>query len=104
MQNVFTPMAILFLLLPSCSKDSELPDCIEKLTDDPDQTELIEKVRSQTLNGEVYYWLNTGAVAYDGAEYIVNNSCDTICYFCGFCLPPDCGVSPQDDWETIWER
>lgn len=97
------------LLLLSCTKQDEcgnqkLPDCIKQKID-VSSVQIFQTVKRQKVDGEYHYWLNTGAMAWDGVEYIVNCNCDTICSYCGECFPPECSKKYDfDKWETIWEN
>ena len=84
-------------------EDGKLPDCIQQRINISSKP-LYLTVNMQKVNGECHYWLNTGAMAFDGAEYIVNDQCDTVCFYCGFCIPPDCSKEySSEDWEVIWK-
>jgi len=62
-------------------------------------------VKRQKVVGEYHYWLNTGAMAWDGVEYIVNCDCDTVCEIGGFRPPRDCSKNFDFDiWEIVWEK
>lgn len=97
------------LLLLACNKPEvsrEMPDCIQKILEDSTyRFDPILEVRVQNWRGELTYWLNTDARHYDGVEFIVNNQCDTICTYCGFCEPRPCSKKyPLTDWVTIWKK
>jgi len=104
------PFLFLLLLLAACSKEDQnptakLPACIQDILDDPEQSENLLTIRLQQVNGENHYWLNTGAMAWDGTETIVNEQCETVCTLCGFCISPECiGDYDNEDWEIIWEK
>jgi hypothetical protein len=95
-------LTFLFLIAMSCHKDkcdTDLPACI-----DTDQIKSVVKtIRTQTVNGERHYWLNTDFNQFDGAEFIVNQNCDTVCVFCGECNPPPCTLNYKyEAWKQIW--
>jgi hypothetical protein len=96
------------ILLSACCKqddcnDGKLPDCIQKIID-ISSTQPFLTVKMQKVDGECHYWLNTGANAWDGVEYIVNSHCDTVCVLCGFCPTPDCSKKYDfENWEIVWE-
>ena len=87
---------IIFLLILTisacCDKDDstqkEIPQCIKNSYDVSSASNLI--VKQWEKNGEVYYFFNTGAVTWDGAEKIYNSKCEEVCYYCGFCEKTDC--------------
>ena len=102
---------IAFMLLSSVTfacnnKDyntKELPDCIQTYID-LSSKQPFETVKVQKVDGECYYWLNTGAMNWDGVEYIVNENCDTVCGYCGECIPPEClDDFDYNNWDIIWE-
>jgi hypothetical protein len=101
---------VLSIFLLACDKEntnshSELPECIQNFVESSQISSTLKTIRSQEVNNEIHYWLNTGFVNIDGEEFVVNNSCDTICYFCSECFPPDCSFSyNSEDWKIIWRR
>lgn len=83
---------------------STVPNCIQDIIDDVDLSASLKTLRVQELDNEFHYWLNTDFMQADGREFIVTAACDTICSFCGFCLPAACASDYDDDnWTTIWE-
>jgi hypothetical protein len=108
MKNLLLLFATILLL--SCNKsntdnplNTDLPQCIAELIEDTSLVPIIQTVKQQQIDDAFHYWLNTDAVHYDGAEYIVNATCDTLCYYCGECLFPVCtDVYNNDDWQIIW--
>ncbi|MFQ5447991.1 MAG: hypothetical protein ACE5FF_13765 [Saprospiraceae bacterium] len=97
-----------FFCLIACKKDKlpeGTPECIQEIIEQEGGSGNLLTVKRTVVQGENHYWLNTGAMAWDGSEAIINESCDTICMLCGFCLPPPC-TSDYDNavWETIWEK
>jgi hypothetical protein len=107
MVKYLLPVALLFCFW-ACKKDegsqqTQIPSCIQDIIDGAGNGLLA--VKRTEINGENRYWLNTGAMAWDGSEAIVNESCDTVCMLCGFCLPPPCTSDYNNAvWETIWEK
>lgn len=97
-------------VLNSCCKDencesTKLPDCIRQKIEVVGDAPPLISVKIQRVDGECHYWLNTDARHYDGVEFIVDSKCDTVCFYCGECLPPECGEDhPFDKWETIWTQ
>ncbi len=100
--------SFILFLLSACDKseiNKELPQCIEEIINKgtgPFNT--IGSVQSQIIDGENHYWLNTNARYFDGPEVIVNTSCDTVCWFCGFCVQPACIEKYATTWDTIWTK
>lgn len=99
----------MIILLSACSKNQPgdtdtIPTCIQSIIDQEIQRlDPLLTVKSQVIDGESHYWLNTDAVHYDGSEYIVNQNCDTVCYFCGECNPLACSAEyDYEKWVTIW--
>jgi hypothetical protein len=103
-------LSILILIaLSACSNDDnlsqELPDCINELVNDTIASENIVTIQSQVSNDDQVYWINTNAVFFDGTEVIVSATCDTLCFYCGECIEPDClNDYSLDDWVVIWEK
>ncbi|MEO5906192.1 MAG: hypothetical protein ABIQ11_05665 [Saprospiraceae bacterium] len=94
---------ILIIFLISCNKKdesiiTELPECIEL-------SGALKTVRVQNVKNELHYWLNTDFAQSDGPEYVVNINCDTLCTFCGECIPPNCAKKYDfESWVIIWKR
>ncbi|MGE5357173.1 MAG: hypothetical protein ACM3PT_13150 [Deltaproteobacteria bacterium] len=101
---------LLLFVLNSCCKDencdaSKLPDCIQQMIDVVGDAPPFNSVKRQKVDEEYHYWLNTGAMAWDGVEYIVNCDCDTVCEIGGFRPPQDCSKNFDfDKWEIVWEK
>ncbi|HRI01335.1 MAG TPA: hypothetical protein PK006_09825 [Saprospiraceae bacterium] len=100
---------LLFLISCHCKTEDELinitlPDCIQSIIIDPKASVGLKTVQAQKVNGNVHYWLNTDLTHVDGAEYIINNQCDTVCYFCGECQIPDCSKKYTSNWVLIWKN
>jgi len=107
MVKYFLFIAALFCF-PACKKDKGLAntsDCIQEIIDEAIETGNLLAVKKTKVNGENRYWLNSGAMAWDGSEAIVDETCDTICILCGFCVPEGCMYDYYNAvWETIWEK
>ena len=84
--------------------DTNIPICVQKILDSAESRVDLRTVRVQVLDNELHYWLNTDFTFFDGVEYIVNSSCDTICSFCGECFQAECATEYDDSWITIWEE
>jgi len=64
----------------------------------------LKTIQAITLNNEIHYWLNTDFTHFDGTEFIMNEQCDTVCFFCGECFQPECANDYDfEDWEIIWQ-
>ena len=96
---------VVFLACNNDDLNPNLPECIHEIVSDSITSESIVTVQSQFVNDEQVYWLNTNAVDFDGEEFIVSASCDTLCFYCGECIEPECleGYS-ADNWSVIWEK
>jgi hypothetical protein len=104
---------IVFLILASifaCSKDSNsIPDCIQAKIDEmlPLSSVQLKAVYKTKIDGEYHYWFNTGAVTWDGAEYIYSENCENQCSYCGFCIKDECiDKYPEygsEKWEIVWK-
>ncbi len=102
-------LLILFLISCHCNHEDEminptLPNCIENIIANKAVSGALQTIRAQKVNGNIHYWLNTDFTQFDGVEYIVNTNCDTICSFCGECLPADCTKIYRETWQTIWKK
>lgn len=104
------PFLILFIISCDCNHDTDdlknlpLPDCIDNMLSNSPRAADLQTIRAHKLGGEIHYWLNTDFMQMDGVEYIVNMNCDTICGFCGYCLPSPCAKAYCGDWQVIWKR
>jgi len=80
-------------------------ECIEDIiaADSTNTTiDTLQTIQRQNIDGEWHFWLNTGAIAYDGDEYIVNEQCDTVCYYAGW-IPQECIDNYAfNEWEIVW--
>jgi hypothetical protein len=103
MKNILLFCFAIFTFI-ACKKEkdcSNLSPCLEAFK----SSEEAKTIRTQTVDGETHYWLNTDARTYDGLEYILNESCDTVCSIGGFRLPLPCESDYDfEDWEIIWEK
>jgi len=93
----------LCLFVFSCEKNNtkKLPDCIQELIDEKDY---INVVYCQRVNGELNYRFTMGFIQADGAEYFINERCDTMC-FISVVEWPECNSDyDSDNWKVIWER
>lgn len=99
---------ILAVLDIQCTKEkgnSNLPTCIQAIIKDNQRNKDLKTVRVQKVNGVSFYWLNTDATTYDGTEAIVNSRCDTVCFFCGECIYPECLEQFEDrEWHLVWSK
>lgn len=109
MKKIFL-LALLFSF-SACKKaneeiDKTIPACIRSKVIGNLLTE-VKTIRVQKIGNELHYWLNTDHRHFDGIEYIVNNSCDTVCAIGGFKPPSpnDCAKNYDfDKWEIIWQK
>ena len=98
------------IILVSCDKvevGTELPICIADIIADEQRSVVLKTVKVQEVNGELHYRLNTNASGCDKIEYIVINTCDTICSLGGGRgVQPLLCLSQYEDskWQTIWEK
>ena len=100
-------LVCLLFLLASCSKDNDpneiqeqslIPTCVDTMP----FIGSVTMIHVQEISGENHYWLNTGANAHDGDEYIVNESCDTVCRYAGW-FPADCIEDyDRESWVQVW--
>ena len=105
-------LLLVLLLFTSCACKkreealSNLPACLQTLVADKQQSVGLEAIRVQKIKGEKHYWLNTDARHLDAAEYVVNASCDTVCFICTECAPPECmkKYGAEEDWKIIWRK
>lgn len=91
----------------SCNKFDGLPECIQSKIEESKDKDL-RAVKKFVIGAEDMYFFNTGATEYDGAEFIYNSSCDTVCLFCGFCGIKECLTQfPEynsEEWEIVWKK
>lgn len=101
--------AILLFTNFTCNKEDaakkDLPHCIEVQINKPVSEIPFQSLSQQTVDDEVYYRISTGAIAYDGCDYVINANCDTVCTLCGFFMPRECWEKyDEQKWEVIWEK
>jgi hypothetical protein len=108
--NKITTILILaiYLHIASCCHEAEYQPstCMLEKIETFKSDAAAKAVYSYVLDNEVYFWFNTDATFYDGAEYIYGNDCNQACYFCGECSPPECTQDfPYDKskWEIVWK-
>ncbi|MBI5917750.1 MAG: hypothetical protein HY842_20455 [Bacteroidetes bacterium] len=102
---VFLTSAI--LAFAACKKETacgEIEPCLEAKFEEFKASTNAISIRKQEVNGENHYWFNDGSTAWDGVEYILNETCDTVCYFCGECQLPACLEDYTGSWEVVWEK
>lgn len=108
MKRLLFVLLSLIFIVSSCHKkdcdDSEIPDCVQSILDNNDPNEPVVSIKFQEIDGENFYWLNTGAMAYDGFEYIVDENCDTVCQIGGW-FPQECMNNfDNEKWGEIWKK
>ena len=89
---------------PSCAPDLGLVcvDALIQLSYTVDKAD-IWYVRTQCVDGEAHYWLDTGAPAYDSVDYIFDSACDTVCSVGGFREASTClEAYDAEAWEEVW--
>ncbi len=115
MQKLTYLFALLLFVFVACEKEDTLdihdtetglPVCLDEQIQTAAVVEAVifnAIVKAQVVDGETHYWLNTGANAFDGDEFIVNAQCDTVCVQAGW-IPREC-ISAYDPeaWEIVWE-
>lgn len=87
----------------SCDPTLEL-DCLQRFIDIAHATDRsgLWYVRTQCVDGEAHYLMDTGAPAYDGEDFIVNSACDTVCTVGGWVEPACAGEYDRGAWEEVW--
>lgn len=88
--------------------NEQLPDCIMELVK-ADKEEAKMSVYKIEVNGNTHYWLQSGAAAYDGLEYIYEvdkaGKCKEACSMGGHRMPIPCAkVYEGKQWELVWEE
>lgn len=104
--------AFLLISIAACQKDDDcscsggdLPPCIEEMIADTSVTNHLQSIQRTQVGNEQHFWLNSGAAAVDGLEFIVNEQCDTVCYWLCFCVPPACADNYDiNNFEVVWEK
>ena len=88
----------------NCDSVNPLSTCLENKLETYKASEDAKTIKTQTINNQTYYWLNTDARTYDGVEFILGENCDTACAFGGFIHQPCVDLYDWDNWETIWTK
>ncbi len=101
---MFLGISLVSCAKSECKIETTIPDCIQKIIENTHTSEDLKTVTTQEVDDGIDYWMNTDFTHFDGVEYILNSKCDTICFFCGACLPAKCSENYNDDWRIIWER
>jgi hypothetical protein len=84
--------------------NEKLPDCIAALVA-ADKVDGKMNVFKMNINGADHYWLQSGAAAYDGIEYIYDGYCKEVCTTGGMRKPPACmAIYEGKQWELVWEE
>lgn len=109
MKDYILLITIILVFISACSKSekfsSDLPGCIDEITQDTIKNSTLKSVELMYVNGKHHYWLKTDHLMFDGPEFIVNSQCDTICFLCAECSMPPCATEYKNrNWETIWEQ
>lgn len=82
-----------------------MPTCIQDKIDGKDYDgEKIIAIKYQDIEGVRHYWMHTGAMAYDGPEYIVDENCQDLCSFQGMVRNECLEKYRAGTWSTLWER
>jgi hypothetical protein len=103
-------LTLILSILISCTKNSEndISECMKEKIETFQIDKEARAVYKIKLNDEFHYWFHTGAVEYDGAEFIFDSNCKQICFYCGFCIPSDCIKKyPEylsEKWEVVWKK
>ena len=105
----FVMMLLVFAALAGCKDDTvkhsgEIPACIQAIIDDEELSMDLKRVVVQLKGDEFHYWLNTDLMAIDLIEFVVNETCDTMCVLCAECTPPPCQLEYGNEWQTIWTK
>lgn len=100
---------VIFTILISCTKNADdISECMEAKIESFKSDKEARAVYKISFNDEFHYWFHTGAIEYDGAEYIYDSNCKEACYYCGFCIPKECIKSyPEyrsEKWELVWKK
>ncbi len=88
--------------------NEQLPTCImEKISADKEQGKM--NVFKMNVNSSDHYWLQSGAAAYDGLEYVLivgkDGKCEEVCQMGGMRMPPPCQkLYEGKQWELVWEE
>lgn len=83
----------------------KLPDCIMEKVKAQISPPNRMKVIKVNVNGVDHYWLRSGAVAFDGIEYIYDSSCKEVCRTGGMQTQMTCMKSYENvPWTVVWEE
>ncbi|MBI1227562.1 MAG: hypothetical protein GC192_20180 [Bacteroidetes bacterium] len=83
----------------------KLPDCIMKQIENNRVAQGRMVVYKMTVNGSDHYWLQSGAAAYDGIEFIYDANCKEVCKTGGMRKPLDCMKAYENGkWGLVWEE
>ncbi len=84
--------------------DEKLPDCVTALVK-ADKVDGKMSVFKMAVKGVDHYWLQSGAAAYDGIEFIYDANCKEVCKTGGMRMPMDCMKAYEaGKWELVWEE
>lgn len=100
-------VALLFFVfvVASCTTsksvgDTSPPACVEAYT----KSVKTLAIHTQVIDGEAYYWIETGARAYDGTESVVDKDCNEVCQIGGM-MPTECSKQYEwKNWKEIWKK
>jgi hypothetical protein len=102
---LITPFVTLVIF--ACKKETvaQKSDCFEPTIENFKTSGGIAILKG-TVNGTTAYLLDRGARHFDGADYLINERCDTIGYICGECIPNvECEKMLVDEnTVTIWKK
>lgn len=105
---MLAPLAFIFTFCQKerdcCSPIPPLPNCINEMIADTSISNHLISIQMTSVGKEKHFWLNTGASHYDGPEYIVNEQCDTVCYWLCYCKLPACAEAYSlNNFVVVWE-
>jgi hypothetical protein len=82
----------------------KLPACLEAKVNEISAKSGWISVRKMHVNGKDHYWVNDGAAAYDGIEYVYDAECNEVCKLGGMRNPDPCAQAyDSGKWVTVWE-
>lgn len=83
----------------------KLPDCIMEKIEAQKAPPNRMKVIKINVKGVDHYWLRSGAVAFDGIEYIYDADCKEVCKTGGMRTPLECMKAYERvPWKLVWEE